>query len=74
MSVRAGLRFSQQTFRQSQSQIRSQFRQTCQRRTQGTARNPAVDAAPEQSFFQRMWTSEVGIKTVHFWYGARGNP
>lgn len=24
--------------------------------------------AGEQSWFKRMWESEVGIKTVHFWY------
>lgn len=72
MSGRAGLRFSQQTARQTQFQLRSQFRQTFQRRTQGTATNPAVEAPP-QSLLQRLWTSEVGIKTVHFWYGTHHN-
>lgn len=25
-------------------------------------------AAQQQSWFQRMWSSPVGLKTVHFWY------
>lgn len=25
-------------------------------------------AAEQQSAFQRMWNSPVGVKTVHFWY------
>lgn len=69
MSARAGLRlFSQQTSRQTHSQIRSQFRQTFQRRKQTTAAHGAEPVAPPpQNIFQRLWTSEVGIKTVHFW-------
>lgn len=70
MSARAGLRFfAQQSSRQSQFNARSQFRQYFQRRAQTTASNPAAEtAAPQQSFLQRIWTSEVGVKTVHFWY------
>ncbi|KAK5944922.1 hypothetical protein PMZ80_002124 [Knufia obscura] len=64
MSARAGLRFFTQ---RAQFQARSQFRQTAQRRAQGTAHNPAAEPLPPQSLFQRLWTSEVGIKTVHFW-------
>ncbi|KAK5076593.1 hypothetical protein LTR64_005928 [Lithohypha guttulata] len=69
MSSRVGLRYLvQQTSRQAQFQTRSQIRQTVQRRAQTTAANPAVETpAQPQSLFQRLWTSEVGIKTVHFW-------
>lgn len=34
-----------------------------QRRWQSSA----SDGAARQSWFRRMWESEVGIKTVHFW-------
>ena len=65
MSSRVGLRFSQ-SFRQSLFRTRD----TIFRRHQPTAANPAVEGAPaqKQSLFQRLWTSEVGVKTVHFWY------
>lgn len=65
MSSRVGLRFSQ-SFRQTLSRTR----QTVFRRHQGTTANPAVEGAPAQpqSIFKRLWTSEVGVKTVHFWY------
>jgi hypothetical protein len=69
MSARFGLRFAQQTARQPfASRTPFQFRQAF-KRWQGTAANPAVEGAPaqQQSLFQRLWTSEVGIKTVHFW-------
>jgi len=64
MSARAGLRFVSQSTRQTA------FRRTQQqifRRHQTTATNPAVEGAPSQNIFQRLWTSEVGVKTVHFW-------
>ncbi|OCT54835.1 Mitochondrial pyruvate carrier 3 [Cladophialophora carrionii] len=69
MTARFGLRFAQQTARQPfASRTPFQFRQAF-KRWQGTAANPAVEGAPaqQQSLFQRLWTSEVGIKTVHFW-------
>jgi len=61
------MRFAQQAGRQSAYKP-FQFRHIF-RRWQGTAANPAVEGAPAQpqSVFQRMWTSEVGVKTVHFW-------
>jgi len=68
MSARVGLRFAQQSARPSiHSKTAFQFRNQTFRRWQGTAANPAVEGAPSQSFFQKMWTSEVGVKTVHFW-------
>jgi len=69
MSARFGMRFAQQGARQPfASRTHSHIRQIF-RRWQGTAANPAVEGAPAQpqSLFQRLWTSEVGIKTVHFW-------
>jgi hypothetical protein len=71
MSARFGLRFAQQSARQSPSfttRTPFQFRNSIFRRWQGTATNPAVEGAPTQSAWQRLLTSEVGIKTVHFWY------
>jgi len=67
MSARFGMRFAQQSTRQSAYKP-FQFRQIF-RRWQGTAASPAVEGAPAQpqSLFQRLWTSEVGVKTVHFW-------
>ncbi|RMZ92571.1 hypothetical protein DV736_g189, partial [Chaetothyriales sp. CBS 134916] len=41
-------------------------RQTVFRRGQTTNANPTAEA-PKQTLLQRLWTSEVGIKTVHFW-------
>jgi len=67
MTSRAGLRFFTTTSRQfqtSQSTMRQPFRHIF-RRYQTTAANPP--AAEPQSLFQRLLTSEVGIKTVHFW-------
>ncbi|KIX10339.1 uncharacterized protein Z518_01421 [Rhinocladiella mackenziei CBS 650.93] len=71
MSARFGVRFAQQTSRQTSFATRTPFkaRNPIFRRYQGTAANPAVDGAPPQSLFQKLWTSEVGIRTVHFWYG-----
>ncbi|KAL2429066.1 hypothetical protein ABEF95_002596 [Exophiala dermatitidis] len=70
MSARFGLRFgfAQQWSRQTASRF-TQFkaRNPIFRRYQGTTANPAVEAPSQQSVWQRLWTSEVGIKTVHFW-------
>lgn len=66
MFSRAGLRFFA-SGRQSVARP-SSLRNAFFKRQQTTASNPAAaaEAAP-QSVFQRLWTSEVGIKTVHFW-------
>ncbi|EXJ86449.1 hypothetical protein A1O3_03400 [Capronia epimyces CBS 606.96] len=68
MSARFGLRFAQQSPRQFVSRTPFQARNPIFRRYQGTAANPAVESpVQQQSVWQRLWTSEVGIKTVHFW-------
>ncbi|EXJ80251.1 hypothetical protein A1O1_08393 [Capronia coronata CBS 617.96] len=68
MSARFGMRFAQQSTRQFAARTPFKARNPVFRRYQGTAANPAVEApAPQQSLWQRLWTSEVGIKTVHFW-------
>ncbi|KAK5065200.1 hypothetical protein LTR84_001037 [Exophiala bonariae] len=71
MSARFGLRSAQQASRQSSTGTGFTFRSRNPifRRYQGTASNPAAETVvpPQQSLFQRLWTSEVGIKTVHFW-------
>jgi len=64
MSARAGFRFYTSA---RQSFARSRFGNAFKRQ-QTTASNPAAAAeGPQPNVFQRMWTSEVGIKTVHFW-------
>jgi len=65
MSSRFGMRFAQQAPRPSTG-FTARMRNPLFRRFQGTASNPAAETAP-QSIFQRLWTSEVGVKTVHFW-------
>lgn len=70
MSARFGMRFAQQTTRQAFSRTPFQVRNPVFRRWQGTAANPAVEGAPRQTLLQKLWTSEVGIRTVHFWYGS----
>ena len=69
MSSRLGMRFAHQASRQSTTGFTTNIRSSIFRRFQGTAA-PAAEtvAPPPQSAFQRLWTSEVGIKTVHFWY------
>lgn len=69
MSARAGLRLFTHTSRQSafRAPFRTTTKETVFRRHQTTATNPATAAAQPQSIFQRLWTSEIGIKTVHFW-------
>lgn len=64
MSARAGLRFFSNTARQSAFRAPFRNQQQAFRRYQGTV----ATEAPSQNIFQRLWTSEVGIKTVHFWY------
>jgi len=71
MSARAGLRFFSQTSRQST--IRAPFRsQNTFRRHNTTAAQPTVEIPTpvKQNIFQRLWTSEVGVKTVHFWWAG----
>jgi hypothetical protein len=63
MSSRVGLRFVTNTSRQTLYRSPFKTRQTVFRRQAAT-----VAETPQQSVFQRLWTSEVGIKTVHFWY------
>ena len=48
--------------RQHRNQIFRRYQQT-------VAGTPTVEGAPaaHQSLLQRLWTSEVGVKTVHFW-------
>ncbi|KAL3485100.1 hypothetical protein BJX62DRAFT_243283 [Aspergillus germanicus] len=58
---RVGLRF----FQNSRAAFRSAFR-----RPGGYGRrfqSSDAPAAEQQSTFQRMWNSPVGLKTVHFW-------
>ncbi|BDD61665.1 hypothetical protein MPDQ_001448 [Monascus purpureus] len=61
-SSRIGLRF----FQNSRAAFRNAFRQSGAqaRRFQST---DAGATAEQQSTFQRLWNSPVGIKTVHFW-------
>ncbi|KAM4065256.1 hypothetical protein HRG_004416 [Hirsutella rhossiliensis] len=47
---------------QQQHQFQFRFRDGAGRRWQSTASDTA-----HPSWFKRMWESEVGIKTVHFW-------
>jgi hypothetical protein len=50
--------FRQQAFRQN-------FYQGSGRRWQST--DGAQQQQQQQSWFKRMWESEIGFKTVHFW-------
>jgi mitochondrial pyruvate carrier 2 len=61
MSARLGLRFGA-AMRQNM-QTRMRFAQRRFQSTTTTAEAPAV----EQSYFTKLWNSEVGPKTVHFW-------
>lgn len=63
MSSRVGLRFLSNSSRQTFYQSAFKTRQTSFRRHAAT-----VADTTQQSVFQRLWTSEVGVKTVHFWY------
>ncbi|KAI5464062.1 hypothetical protein BGZ63DRAFT_376822 [Mariannaea sp. PMI_226] len=68
-SVSSILRASRPAFRQATmgAQSRLAFRQQTFR--QGGRRWQSTDgtAQQQQSWFKRMWESEIGIKTVHFW-------
>jgi hypothetical protein len=76
-STASFLRASRPLFRQSafstqarQAFTRSQYQRPFQQqfRSQGGRRWQSTDAgAQQQSWFKRMWESEVGFKTVHFW-------
>lgn len=73
-SINTILRASRPAFRQATlgAQARQAFRQQgfAQRFNQGSRRWQSTDGAAQQqsqSWFKRMWESEVGIKTVHFW-------
>jgi hypothetical protein len=47
--------------RQQRSQIIRRYQQT-------VAGTPTVEgASAQQNILQRVWRSEVGVKTVHFW-------
>ncbi|KAG2418937.1 hypothetical protein HFD88_002040 [Aspergillus terreus] len=64
MSSRVGLRFFQNAraaFRNASAPFRRPGAQG--RRFQSTE----APAAEQQSTFQRLWNSPVGVKTVHFW-------
>lgn len=65
MSSRVGFRFlnnSRFAFRNGSSPFRRQGAQG--RRFQSSD----AGSAEQQSTFQRLWNSPVGVKTVHFWY------
>lgn len=64
-------RASRPLFRQQQQafvrgafrpQFQSRFNNAGSKRWQSTA-----EGAQQQGWFKRMWESEVGFKTVHFW-------
>ena len=64
---RVGLRFFQNTraaFRNASAPFRRPGAQGF--RFQSSEAGEA--AQQQQSYFQRMWNSPVGFKTVHFWY------
>jgi len=66
MPARAGLRL----FSQASRNAPFRTRQTIFRRhntTAGVNTGPIEAPTAPQNIFQRMWTSEVGVKTVHFW-------
>lgn len=58
------LRASRPAFRQSSTMARQAFRQQS-RRWQST--DGGAQAQAQQGWFKRMWESEIGFKTVHFW-------
>lgn len=72
MSSRLGFRLFSRTPRSTlRCHFLQQNRNPISRRFQQTAAGPATaESAPsQQTVFQRIWTSEVGVKTVHFWSG-----
>lgn len=56
--------------------LRQQRTQIFRRYQQTVAGTPTVEGAPgaKQSILQRLWTSEVGLKTVHFWLAGTTIP
>ncbi|XXH03169.1 hypothetical protein Hte_009565 [Hypoxylon texense] len=59
-------RAARPVFQQSASRtFRTNFSRQTGRRFASTA--PTGEAAAPQTWFQRMWNSPVGLKTVHFW-------
>nr|POE79369.1 mitochondrial pyruvate carrier 3 [Quercus suber] len=66
MASRSGLRMAQQALRQPA--FRTNISRSVQRRGQQTAAE-SVQAVKEesQSGFSKLWNSNVGPKTVHFW-------
>ena len=66
MSSRVGLRFYSQWARSAAVRAPFRNRQALGKRFQTT--DATTPAPPPQNLFQRLWTSEVGVKTVHFWY------
>ncbi|KAL4917704.1 UPF0041-domain-containing protein [Aspergillus aurantiobrunneus] len=59
-SSRVGFRF----FHNSRATLREAFRRPG---AQGRRFQSSDAAAEQQSVFQRLWNSPVGVKTVHFW-------
>ncbi|KKY15548.1 hypothetical protein UCRPC4_g06288 [Phaeomoniella chlamydospora] len=66
MSSRVGLRFYSQAARSAAVRAPFRHRQAIGRRF-ATTDATASPAQPQESIFKRLWTSEVGVKTVHFW-------
>jgi len=58
-----GMRFGANMIR---ARIPPHLRTPAQRRVQSTAADAGIEA-PQGSYLQRLWQSEVGPKTVHFW-------
>ncbi|PYH46039.1 mitochondrial pyruvate carrier family protein [Aspergillus saccharolyticus JOP 1030-1] len=64
MSSRVGLRF----FQNSRAAFRNAYGPFRRSGAQGFRfQSSDAAAAEQQSFFQRLWNSPVGVKTVHFW-------
>ena len=69
------MRASRPAFRQASAlrfaQTNPAFRAPRFRFRENSKRWQSTDGAAQQqhqSWFKRMWESEIGIKTVHFWY------
>ncbi|KAL9624688.1 MAG: hypothetical protein Q9160_001042 [Pyrenula sp. 1 TL-2023] len=65
MTSRAGLRLFSQSARPQF--LRTPLRQRQHFKTVRRYQSTEATSTQPQSLFQRLWTSEVGIKTVHFW-------
>lgn len=73
----AVFRASRPLFRQQQATFftRSAFQQRASgaprfqwQKQQGKRWQSTTAEGQQQSWFKKMWESEVGVKTVHFWY------